>query len=129
MSGNAKPVLVMFDVDMQEWLAQCKQCAKDGRKSYWPLTVEFFNPRLGVQRCRACHNTKRRLARRAAMDAKAKQRDYYRRTREERLRVKRAWRERNRDAYNATRRAAYARRVAAARIAAGEQLTVFTDGA
>ena len=115
MSGNARPILVMFDRDMGEWLAQCKDCAKDGRRSYWPLSTTFFEPRLGAQRCRACQNTKRRLARRAAMDAKEKQRAYYAVNRVHRLAWTTAWRNAHRDEYNAKRRAAYARRVAAKR--------------
>jgi hypothetical protein len=110
MSGNARPVLVMFDKDMGEWLAQCKTCAATGRKSYWPLSTTFFDPRLGAQSCRACHNTKRRLARRAAMDAKAKQRDYYRRNHEHRLAWVHDYRAKHRNEINAKRRAAYARK-------------------
>ena len=117
MSGNAKPILVMFDKDMGEWLAQCKDCAKDGRRSYWPLNVTFFEPRLGAQRCRACHNTRRRLARRAAMDAKQKQRDYYRRNHAHRLDWVHQYRDAHRDEINAKRRAAYARKVAARKAA------------
>lgn len=128
MSGNAKPVLVMFDRDMGEWLAQCKTCAAAGRKSYWPLNPTFFDPRLGAQSCRACHNTKRRLARRAAIDAKAKQRAYYAKNKAHRLAWVKDYRAKNRERINALRRAAYARKVAAAK-AESPQMEAFPDGA
>ena len=113
MSGNARPVLVMFDRDLGEWLAQCKDCLARGAPSYHPLTLDFWLPSQGVQRCKACINTKRRIARRSAMDAKEKQRLYYREHREHRLEWVHAYRERRRDEINALRRAAYARRKAA----------------
>ncbi len=127
MSGNARPVLVRFDPDLREFQAQCKQCAKEGRRSYWPLVEEMWVPRLGLQKCRACHNTARRLARRAKMDAKAKQRDYYKRNRAHRLEWVHSYRDKNRERINAVRRAAYARRVAAQRAAVGEQLGAFDE--
>jgi hypothetical protein len=112
MSGNARPVLVRFDRDLGEFQAQCRDCAKAERQSYFPLTLDFWLPSQGVQRCKACINTKRRIARRAAMDAKEKQRRYYAAHREHRLEWVRAYRERRRDEINALRRAAYARRKA-----------------
>lgn len=110
MGGNARPVLVRWDDGLDEVQIQCGDCARAGRKSYWPGTREFWVPRLGFQRCRACHNTRRRLARRAAMDANAKQRAYYREHREHRLDWVRQYREANRERINALRRARYAAR-------------------
>ena len=128
MSGRARPVLVRFDRDMGEFQAQCGDCAKQGRQSYFPLTLDFWVPSQGVQRCKACVNTKRRLARRAAMDAKAKQRAYYAANKAHRLAWVRDYRAKNRERINEVRRAAYARKVAAAK-AASPQMEAFPDGA
>jgi hypothetical protein len=93
---------------------RCESCARNERGPiYWPLVKAFWDPKLGLSACRACHNTKRRLARRAAMDPAAKQRAYYAAHRSHRLAWVKEWRDKNRAAYNEKRRAAYARRKAA----------------
>jgi hypothetical protein len=115
MSGRARPVFVRWDPEMGEFEAQCGDCAAAARRSYWPLTRDFWDPRLGVQRCRACQNTRRRLARRAKIDVRAKARAYYHGHREHRLAWRKAWHAANRERVNAERRAAYAAKRAAAR--------------
>ena len=35
----------------EEWEGKCDSCA-----TYWPLTDEFWYPRQGCRRCRACIN-------------------------------------------------------------------------
>lgn len=46
-----------------EWELRCNDCAKKSVARYWPLTLEFWLPKLGMSRCRACW-----LERRAARD-------------------------------------------------------------
>ena len=109
-------VSVRWDRTMDEPQMRCPDCARNARGPYWwPIRKEFWDIRLGLARCRACHNAKRREERRAAMDAKQKQRAYYAANRVHRLEWVTAWRNAHRDEYNAKRRAAYARRVAAKR--------------
>jgi hypothetical protein len=115
MSGNATPVLVRYNRAEGYFEAQCADCAREDRQSYWELSTDFWVPSQGLQHCKAHLNTRRRLARRAAMDSKAKQRQYYREHRAHRLEWVKEWRNRDREGYNAKRRAAYARRVAARR--------------
>ena len=115
MSGNARPVLVRYNREEGYFEAQCGDCAREGRQSYWELSTDLWVPSQGVQRCKAHINTKRRLARRAAMDAAAKQRAYYAANRAHRLAWVAAYRNKDRAAYNAKRRAAYVRRVATKR--------------
>ena len=35
---------------------RCDDCAgrQDGNPIYWPVTLEFWNPKAGMGRCRAC---------------------------------------------------------------------------
>jgi hypothetical protein len=34
---------------------RCDNCASTGgREAYWPMTVEFWNPRASLTHCRAC---------------------------------------------------------------------------
>lgn len=34
---------------------RCEDCAISGGKAYWPLTLEFWEPKHGLSRCKACH--------------------------------------------------------------------------
>ena len=118
--GGLRPgirrVNVRWDAQMSEMQLRCEDCSKGGRtQSYWPATLEFWYPRLGLQRCRACHNDRRRAVRRTKMDAAAKQRAYYAANRTHRLEWVHSYRDKNRERINALRRAAYARKVAAKR--------------
>lgn len=114
MSGNARPVLVRYNPDTDEFEMQCGRCRDLGQKSYWPIDTDFWAPRSSLQKCRACHNTERRLARRKAQDANAKQRAYYRANAARILAKRKARHAKNREAINAKRRAAYAAKKAAA---------------
>lgn len=107
---------VRWSTDMDEPEMRCESCARNERGPiWWPITKTFWDPKLGLSACRACHNAARRKARRAALTAQEKQRLYYQKTRTHRLAWVKEYRDRDRGAYNAKRRAAYARRVAAKR--------------
>jgi hypothetical protein len=36
------------------WELRCESCAVLHGERYWPLTLEFWDPRHGMSRCRAC---------------------------------------------------------------------------
>ena len=42
------------------WELRCEVCSHDRQQSYWPLTLEFWNPKQGMSRCRACWVTTNR---------------------------------------------------------------------
>lgn len=48
------------------WELRCEYCARAKVASWWPLTLEFWNPDKGMTRCRACWNAYVRAARRSA---------------------------------------------------------------
>jgi len=61
-----------------EFELRCMDCAQGDHGAYWPLTLEFWNPRRGMQRCRACWTAKRRRdehARRLANPASTRERN------------------------------------------------------
>lgn len=113
---SIRRVSVRYDRREDEWLMRCDSCASSGQtKAYWPLTLEFWDPRSGLQQCRACHNLAKRLRRQQTVEERrAKVRAYYWEHREHRL----AWRRENyakrREEINAKRRAEYAAKKAAA---------------
>jgi hypothetical protein len=47
------------------WELRCETCSHDREQSYWPLTLEFWNPKQGMTRCRACWTALARDRRRA----------------------------------------------------------------
>lgn len=47
------------------WELRCESCSHLREQSYWPLTTEFWNPRAGMTRCRACWTAKLRDWRRS----------------------------------------------------------------
>ena len=50
---------VRWDPGEGEWILKCDECAaKQSTKYYWPLSLEFWNPRT-MQRCRACDKERR----------------------------------------------------------------------
>ncbi len=65
------------------WEGKCNDCA-----TYWPLTHEFWYPRQGTARCRACVNERQR---RGARRARASMIDLAAIRRSEELRYKREW--------------------------------------
>lgn len=50
---------VRWDSETELFEMKCDDCSASGQQSYWPLTVEFWNPRT-MQRCRACDYERRR---------------------------------------------------------------------
>lgn len=109
---SIRRVSVRYDRREDEWTMRCDSCASSGQtKAYWPLSLKFWNPKLGLQRCRACHNLRKRLSRRQTPDERrAKQRDYYWTHHDERIAWRRAYHAKHRDEINAKRRAQYAAR-------------------
>lgn len=65
--GNTRGV--RYDFKEQEWLLKCDDCERYGRvRCYWPLVIDFWNPR-SMQRCRTCNlERKRAIDRKARMD-------------------------------------------------------------
>jgi len=47
---------VRYDHDLGEFQLRCGDCARRGMNAYWPLTLDFWAPKHGMNRCRACHN-------------------------------------------------------------------------
>ena len=59
-----------------EWEYRCASCARKQLACFWPLTLEFWNPHMGMAMCRACKRTERRrseAARRRRETAAARQ--------------------------------------------------------
>lgn len=109
---RASPVAVRWREDTG-WEFRCEDCSARARAgSFWPLDFDFWDPRAGMQRCRACwaaHVRRRRLERDLAQPGYSQrwQRRYYRENRAQILRTKRAYYYAHRDAINAKRRARY----------------------
>lgn len=45
---------IRWDPDMGEAQLRCEDCRRKGRASFWPITLEFWQPQWGWSRCRAC---------------------------------------------------------------------------
>lgn len=70
---------VRWDPELRDFVMKCDDCARKGHRSYWLITLEFWNPR-SMQRCRACNMEKKRTdegARRRSDLAYAKRRREY----------------------------------------------------
>jgi hypothetical protein len=80
-----------WNAELGEFELQCPECVSKCRNSYWPLTIEFWNPR-SVRRCRACHLEGDRAKKRALRQDPA--------VREKNRRDSAAWRARH-PGYNA----------------------------
>ena len=112
MSTSRAPV--RYDKADGEFLLRCDSCVALKRNAYWPITLEFWEPRSGLQKCRACHNLAKRLARRkTAEEKRAAQRAYYYAHRDHRLAWRKAYHAKNNERINAARRARYAAKKAA----------------
>lgn len=81
-----------------EWELRCRTCG-----DWWPLTLEFYNPRHGTARCKACWREYQRLyeqGRRAdqtvAIGIRAAQRAKYHANRDVRRASSRRWKAANR---------------------------------
>ena len=105
-------VSVRYDRAEGEFTMQCPSClSAGGTKAYWPLTLEFWDPRNGMQRCRACHVLSRRKARmekQTPEQRREKQRAYYYANRPQRLAWRKQYHSLNHERINAARRAKYA---------------------
>ena len=78
---------VRWNPDIDGFEMRCDDCARYDRMCYWPLTLEFWNPRT-MQRCRACDKARRaRTERKRHNDLSYAERrrlasaDYYRKNR------------------------------------------------
>ena len=88
-----------------EFYLRCGKCWEANLACYWPLTLEFWEPKLGLTRCRACWATYRRRQKRARhSDAR-----YYAEARDVILLKARERYQRRRDIYLSGRRDRYAR--------------------
>lgn len=58
--GNRPPSGVRWREDLGCFEMRCDDCRLAGAARYWPLTREFWDPRMGMTRCIACH--RRRMA-------------------------------------------------------------------
>lgn len=108
---------------------RCETCAQDGgQTTYWPLTLEFWNPRDSMRFCRACLSRRRRVRERARSHAdpeyrarkradalyqreakRVYQREYRRQNAARLGEYNRLWYAANRDRINARRREQYRR--------------------
>ena len=107
---SIRRVSVRYDRNEDEWLMRCDSCVSSGQtKGWWPLTLEFWDPSSGLQKCRACLNLAKRMKRRqTAEERRAKQRAYYYDHRAERLAWRKAYHAKHYEEINAKRRAEYA---------------------
>ncbi len=94
----------------EEWEARCETC-----NSWWPLDGEFWQPKNGMVRCKACWREYFRLKERGrtsdeavAEQKRAANRLRYAEHRQERLARNRAWKAANPDKVLAYRRKTYA---------------------
>jgi hypothetical protein len=88
------------------YLLRCDDCAVAGQSgAYWPLTDEFWAPNQGLQRCRACHNArKRKRHKQTDEERRARARQWYREDRERRLQYAADYLAANRERINTERR-------------------------
>lgn len=93
-----------------EFLLRCEQCSTSRQTTaFYPLTLEFWLPSQGLQRCRACHQTNRRIHHKLTLEQRrARNRRYYQNKRERRLTYARTYLEANREHINTKRRERYA---------------------
>ena len=73
----------------EDWEGKCDACAQ-----WWPLTDEFWYPRQGVRRCRACINMTQS---RPARFQRAKTAEEVAIRKADRLRNRRGWERARRD--------------------------------
>lgn len=71
----------------EDFEMRCDDCARrsDAAGMYWPLTLEFWNPALGLSRCRACwraYSRRKARERRTIEEVHQKTLEYARRYRE-----------------------------------------------
>lgn len=118
LSVGIRRVNIRWDPLMGEegtFLLRCDDCATSGKSSaYYPLTLEYWLPSQGLQRCRACHRDRhRRNHRQSPEQRRAAQRRRYYAIRDTVLAYRREYYAANRERIRGQRRQAYARRKAA----------------
>lgn len=109
LKTGIRRVNIRFDPLMGEegtFLLRCDDCTSSGQATaYFPLTLEFWNPDQGLQRCRACHNARRRaLDHRTPGFRAARERRYYQKHRARRRAYARAYYAAHAEEINAKRR-------------------------
>ena len=111
---SIRRVSVRYDKAEDEFIMRCDACAAAGKqKAWWPISLEFWEPRSGLQKCRACLNLAKRLARRkTAEEKRAAQRAYYYAHRDHRLAWRKAYYAEHSERINEARRARYAEKKA-----------------
>lgn len=88
------------------WYLRCSDCASSGQTTcWWPIGAEHWNPDAGLQRCRACHNARRRRTDHASLDyIRARERRYYQKHRARRRAYANTYYRDHADSINARRR-------------------------
>lgn len=96
------------------FLMRCESCAtKNKGTAFWPLTLEYWLPVAGLQRCRACHRDRKRQRHRQSIEERrATARRRYWQVRAAKLAYQQAYYYANQERILEQRRAAYARRKA-----------------
>lgn len=75
--------LVRYNKAEDEWSMRCADCAAADRACWWPIGIEFWDPR-SLLRCRACETAKRRRQdreRRGRIPQAERDREYRRKNR------------------------------------------------
>ena len=95
-----------------EFHLRCETCKVSNQGSaYWPMALEFWNPTLGFQKCRACHEAYRRLHPHHSQEfLRLRQKRYYLKHRERRRAYASAYYRAHKESMNAASRARYAAR-------------------
>lgn len=102
---------VRWSASEDEWQHRCGEC-----RQWWPLTFDFWYPRHGMARCKACwteyqrlHQARRRGDPEIVAGIRAAQRAKYHATRDIKNARTREWKARNRDRIREYQRAYYAK--------------------
>ena len=101
------------------WYLRCNDCASAGQATaWWPIGSVHWIPTSGLQRCRACHQAKRRRADHASAEfVRARERRYYANHRERRLLYARNYYSLHADEINEVKRAKHREKTNADRAA------------
>jgi flagellar motility protein MotE (MotC chaperone) len=95
---RATPRGVRYDPDLGEFQMRCGDCSRRSERAFWPLTLEFWEPKHGMNRCKACHNEiKARRVREALRADPARKAAKYAANREQRRVKGRIYEERRRN--------------------------------
>lgn len=95
-----------------EFYLRCSDCwARHQGSAYWPMTLDFWSPEQGLNRCRACWSIHKRVRRKRHDPRRTA--DYYRTARDVILFKKRVHYHENRERQCAAKRERYAAQRAA----------------